>query len=166
MAEQECKRIEKSDLDSLRSDPNMENWKETSRNKDIDGNRWKTRKGQVTEQIRRQRKGTEQMGIAKRHTERGWEQAGMSREGRRTMEKVLENTVHDRSKSWLATGFRFILKQFIHFGRNYLHLQHLSITRLTRSDKPCQVRDQVRPSKEHQEKLTLSWVALGSLELL
>ena len=53
-----------------------------------------------------------------------------------------------RSKSRLATGFRFILKQFIHFGRNYLHLQHLSITRLTRSDKPCQVRDQVRPSKE------------------
>ena len=35
------------------------------------------------------------MGIAKRHTERGWEQAGMSREGQRTMEKVLENTVRD-----------------------------------------------------------------------
>ena len=35
------------------------------------------------------------MGIAKRHTERGQEQAGMSREGRRTMEKVLENTVRD-----------------------------------------------------------------------
>jgi hypothetical protein len=55
-----------------------------------------------------------------------------------------------RSKSRLATGFRFILKQIIHFSRNYLHLQHLSITRLTRSDKPCQVtvRDQIRPSKE------------------
>ena len=26
----------------------------------------------------------------------GREQAGMSREGRRTMEKVLENTVHDK----------------------------------------------------------------------
>ena len=39
VAEQECKRIEKSDPDSLRSDPNMENWKETSRNKDIDGKR-------------------------------------------------------------------------------------------------------------------------------
>ena len=49
----------------------------------------------MTEQIRRQRKGTERMGIAKRHTERGREQAGMSREGRRTMEKVLENTVRD-----------------------------------------------------------------------
>ena len=35
------------------------------------------------------------MGIAKRHTERGREQAGMSREGRRMMEKVLENTVRD-----------------------------------------------------------------------
>ena len=33
--------------------------------------------------------------MAKRHTERGREQAGMSREGRRTMEKVLENTVRD-----------------------------------------------------------------------
>ena len=73
----------------------MENWKETSRNKDIDGNRRKTRKGRMTEQIRRQRKETERMGIAKRHTERGREQAGMSREGRRTMEKVLENTVRD-----------------------------------------------------------------------
>ena len=40
-------------------------------------------------------KTTEWMGTAKRHTERGREQAGMSREGRRTMEKVLENTVHD-----------------------------------------------------------------------
>ena len=65
VAEQECKRIERSDPDSLRSDPNMENWKETSRDKDIDGNRRKARKGRVTEQIRWQRKGTERMGIAK-----------------------------------------------------------------------------------------------------
>ena len=49
----------------------------------------------MTGQISRQRKETERMGIAKRHTERGQEQAGMSREGRRTMEKVLENTVRD-----------------------------------------------------------------------
>ena len=49
----------------------------------------------MTEQNQRQRKETERMGIAKRHTERGREQAGMSREGRRTMEKVLENTVRD-----------------------------------------------------------------------
>ena len=49
----------------------------------------------MTEQIRRQRKETGRMGIAKRHTERGQEQAGMSREGRRTMEKVLENMVRD-----------------------------------------------------------------------
>ena len=96
VAEQECKQIEKSDPDSLWSDPNMENWKETSRNKDIDGNGRKTRKGRVTEQIRKQRKGTERMGIAKRYTERGREQAGMSWEGRRTMEKVLENTVRDK----------------------------------------------------------------------
>ena len=49
----------------------------------------------MTEQIRRQRKKTEQMGIVIEHTERGREQAGMSREGQGTMEKVLENTVRD-----------------------------------------------------------------------
>ena len=36
------------------------------------------------------------MGMAKNTRKRGREQAGMSREGRRTMEKVLENTVRDR----------------------------------------------------------------------
>ena len=100
VAEQECKRIERSDPDSLWSDPNMENWKEMSRNKDIDGNRQTTQKGRMTEQIRRQQKETERMGIAKRHTERGREQAGMSREGRRTMEKVPENTVRDIFGLW------------------------------------------------------------------
>ena len=49
----------------------------------------------MMEQIRRQRKETEQMGIVIEHTERGREQVGMSQEGRRMMEKVLENTVHD-----------------------------------------------------------------------
>ena len=49
----------------------------------------------MTEQSRRQRKETERMGIVIEHTERGREQAGMSREGQRTMEKVLENKVHD-----------------------------------------------------------------------
>ena len=49
----------------------------------------------MTEQIRRQRKETEWMGIVIEHTERGQEQTGMSREGQRTMEKVLENTVRD-----------------------------------------------------------------------
>ena len=85
MAEQECKRIEKSDPDSLRSDPNMENWRETSRNKDIDGNRRKNAEGTGD-------------GANQKTTEgdgKGREQAGMSREGRRTMEKVLENTVRD-----------------------------------------------------------------------
>ena len=38
------------------------------------------------------------MGMAKNTRERGREQAGMTREGRRTMEKVLENTVRDRFK--------------------------------------------------------------------
>ena len=57
----------------------------------------------MTEQIRRQRKEMERMGIAKRHTERGREQAGMSREGQRTMEKVLENTVRDTGLE-LAAG--------------------------------------------------------------
>ena len=95
VAEQKCKRIERRDPDSLRLDPNKENWKETSRNKETDGNRRKTRKGQMTEQSRRQRKETERMGIVIEHTERGREQAGMSQEGRRMMEKVLENTVRD-----------------------------------------------------------------------
>ena len=35
------------------------------------------------------------MGMAENTRERGREQAGMSQEGRRTMEKVLENTVRD-----------------------------------------------------------------------
>ena len=35
------------------------------------------------------------MGMAENTRERGQEQAGMTREGRRTMEKVLENTVRD-----------------------------------------------------------------------
>ena len=35
------------------------------------------------------------MGMAENTRERGREQAGMSREGRRTMKKVLENTVRD-----------------------------------------------------------------------
>ena len=35
------------------------------------------------------------MGMAENTRERGREQAGMSREGRRMMEKVLENTVRD-----------------------------------------------------------------------
>ena len=35
------------------------------------------------------------MGMARSTRERGREQAGMTREGRRTMEKVLENTVRD-----------------------------------------------------------------------
>ena len=35
------------------------------------------------------------MGMAENTRERGREQAGMSRKGRRMMEKVLENTVRD-----------------------------------------------------------------------
>ena len=46
------------------------------------------------------------MGIAKRHTERGREQAGMSWEGQRTMEKVLENTVRD------SEGFSSVVPSF------------------------------------------------------
>ena len=49
VAEQKCKQIRRRDLDSLRSDPNMENWKETSQNKGIDGNRWKTWKERMME---------------------------------------------------------------------------------------------------------------------
>ena len=61
----------------------------------------------MTEQIRRQRKETERMGIVIEHTERVREQAGMSREGRRTMEKVLENTVRD-SHIFLKFNFKYI----------------------------------------------------------
>ena len=43
------------------------------------------------------------MGMAENTRERGREQAGMSREGRRTMEKVLENTVRD-TRIQLTTG--------------------------------------------------------------
>ena len=56
----------------------------------------------MTEQIRRQRKETERMGIVIEHTERGREQAGMSWEGWRTMEKVLENTVRDSANNIVA----------------------------------------------------------------
>ena len=37
------------------------------------------------------------MGMARNTRKRGREQVGMSREGRRTMEKVLENTVRDNT---------------------------------------------------------------------
>ena len=70
------------------------------------------------EQIRRQRKGTERMGIAKRYTERDREQAGMSREGRRTMEKVLENTVRDKSARPSAP--RFVLPYEFQFELYFL----------------------------------------------
>ena len=39
------------------------------------------------------------MGMAENTRERGREQAGMTREGRRTMEKVLENTVRDTNRA-------------------------------------------------------------------
>ena len=43
------------------------------------------------------------MGMARSTRERGREQAGMTREGRRTMEKVLENTVRDKVRVlWLC----------------------------------------------------------------
>ena len=46
------------------------------------------------------------MGMAENTRERGREQAGMSREGRRTMEKVLENTVRDSTSFW-SIYFKF-----------------------------------------------------------
>ena len=69
VAEQKCKRIGGRDPDSLWSDPNMENWKETSRNKEIDGNRRKTQKERMTEQSGRQWRGTEWTEIVIEHTE-------------------------------------------------------------------------------------------------
>ena len=44
------------------------------------------------------------MGMAKNTRERGREQAGMTREGRRTMEKVLENTVRDNPVEVVGNG--------------------------------------------------------------
>ena len=69
MAEQKCKRIERRDLDSLRSDPNVENWKETSRNKrwtEIDGKHGRDGWRNKSE---RQRRETERMEIVIEHTE-------------------------------------------------------------------------------------------------
>ena len=45
------------------------------------------------------------MGMAKNTRKRGREQAGTSREGRRTMEKVLENTVRDMRIEYLMPYF-------------------------------------------------------------
>ena len=54
----------------------------------------KTQKGRITEQIKTtERNGTD--GNSYRTHGNGWEQAGMSREGRRTIGKVRENTVYD-----------------------------------------------------------------------
>ena len=101
VAEQKCKQIERRDPDSLRSDPNIENWKETSRNKEMDGNRRKTRKGRMMEQIRKTTERDRTDGNSHRTHGNGREQAGMSRESRRTMEKVRENTVHDNQhRGW------------------------------------------------------------------
>ena len=46
------------------------------------------------------------MGMAENTRERGREQAGMTREGRRTMKKVLENTVRDRCVKLLSESVR------------------------------------------------------------
>ena len=48
----------------------------------------------------------------------GREQAGMSREGRRMMEKVLENTVHDMDRTWDGAslsrlGFSFLCRRIL-----------------------------------------------------
>ena len=54
-------------------------------------------KGWKTEQIRRQRRETEMDGKCHRTHGNDREQAGMSREGRKMMEKVQENKVHDKA---------------------------------------------------------------------
>ena len=48
------------------------------------------------------------MGMAENTRERGREQAGMTREGRRTMEKVLENTVRDNTPLRDVVLFRLV----------------------------------------------------------
>ena len=56
------------------------------------------------------------MGMAENTRERGREQAGMTREGRRTMEKVLENTVRDTLDGlfWLSRS------QYVFFTFEFL----------------------------------------------
>ena len=49
------------------------------------------------------------MGMAKNTRERGREQAGMTREGRRTMEKVLENTVRDKITTLTSPIYLMVL---------------------------------------------------------
>ena len=95
MAEQKCKRIERRDPNSLQSDPNMENRKETSRNKEVDRNRRKNTEGTDNGTNQRQRRENGTDGNSYKTHGNGREQAGMSREGRRTIEKVRENTVRD-----------------------------------------------------------------------
>ena len=88
-----------------RSDPNMENWKETSRNKEIDGNRRKTRKGRMTEQIRRQRREVERMEIVIEHTEMvGNRRECHGKAGERwgRFEKVRYMTVPSKSLGWIG----------------------------------------------------------------
>ena len=95
----------------------------------------------MTEQIRRQRRETEQMEIVIEHTEmvgnsrechgKAGEQSGMSREGRRTMEKVRENTVHDTRgiyptpkafSCFLSDRFFFVeLLFYVSFSSFYLY---------------------------------------------
>ena len=52
------------------------------------------------------------MGMAENTRERGREQAGMTREGRRTMEKVLENTVRDNHRYLLSKYILLLLIQW------------------------------------------------------
>ena len=62
------------------------------------------------------------MGMAKNTRERGREQAGMTREGRRTMEKVLENTVRD---SQLVQKKSVIFEKKTYLGPKQRILHHL-----------------------------------------
>ena len=81
-----------------------------SRNKEIDGNRRKTWKGRMTEQIRRQQRETEQMEIVIEHTEmvgNRRECHGKAGERWRRSEKIRYMTVFIYSLSYYLYIFRY-----------------------------------------------------------
>ena len=74
----------------------------------------------MTEQIRKtmERDGTD--GNSHRARGNGREQAGMSRESWRTMEKVRENTVHDK-----LMQRRLVIKVFLHGNAGYPYVNKI-----------------------------------------
>ena len=66
------------------------------------------------------------MGMAENTRERGREQAGMSREGRRTMEKVLENTVRDSKQKFILPYGLISFSLFLAYPHFHCHRDNQS----------------------------------------